>query len=71
MQHARDGHRPRTTEQLDLFGASQSRLVARSPAWEALPSQARAELTALMTLLIVEHARACSAAAIGAEHDER
>jgi hypothetical protein len=56
---------------LDLFGASRSRLVAPSPVWEALPSQARAELTALMTLLIVEHARACSAAAIGAEHDER
>lgn len=71
MQHARDGQRPRATEQLDLFGLSQSRLVARSPAWEALPPQARAELTALMTHLIVEHARACSAAAIGAEHDER
>jgi hypothetical protein len=65
MPHTRERHRPRAAQQLDLFGTGGSRLAERSHAWEALPAQARAKLTALMIHLIVEHARSRGAGAIG------
>ena len=71
MRHTRERHRRRTVEQQDLFGASPSRSGEGSPAWEALPAQARAELTTLMIRLIVEYAHACTATAIGVGRHER
>ena len=47
-----------------------SRSPGWAPAWEALPAQARAELTALMIRLILDHARSHPATAVkGARHE--
>ena len=56
MRHVREGHRPRTAEQLSLFSLPTGRSVGQNPAWDALPPHARAELTALMVRLVLEHA---------------
>jgi hypothetical protein len=71
MRHEHERHRPRTAEQFDLFGAPGGRSTGRTPAWEALPAHARAELTALMTRLILEHARSRGATTIEAARHER
>lgn len=71
MRHARERHRPRAAEQLDLFGAGRSRSAERFPAWEALPIGPRAEMTALMSRLIVEHARTRGTAVVEAARHER
>jgi hypothetical protein len=63
MRHARERHRRRTDaeRQLDLFSQARKRTTAQTPIWAALPAQARIELTALMTRLILDHARNASA----------
>ncbi len=61
MRHRR--HRTGAGEQRDLFGMPARRSTSWSPAWEALPAQARTELTTLMIRLLVEHARGRGAAA--------
>lgn len=66
MRHGGDRHRPRTAEQLDLFGIPIRNSIGSTPAWEALPSHARAELTVLMIRLILEHAHSPSATVIEA-----
>jgi hypothetical protein len=71
MRHDREHHRGRTSEnrpnadrQLDLFGRPRKDARVSTPAWEALPAQARGELTILMTRLIVDHARSGGASVI-------
>ena len=66
MRHGRDHHRSQTAEQFDLFGTPTRSSAGWTPAWEALPSPARSELTALMTRLILEHAHNHSATVIEA-----
>lgn len=61
MRHRR--HRPGAAEQRDLFGMPACRSAGWTPAWEALPAQARTELTTLMIRLLVEHARGRGATA--------
>jgi hypothetical protein len=62
--------RPGTVRQPDLFAAPASRSPGSVPVWEALPAQARTDLTALMIRLILEHARSRRATAIeGARHE--
>jgi hypothetical protein len=39
--------------QLDLFGDEQPSAVVAAPAWQELPAQTQAELTSLMTRLIL------------------
>jgi len=71
MWYNRGRCRPGTNEQLDLFGPPGSRSTGRTPAWEALPAHARAELTTLMIRLILEHARSRGATAVEAARHER
>jgi|HubBroStandDraft_6_1064221.scaffolds.fasta_scaffold1338285_1 hypothetical protein len=72
MRQSRERHRdePGANRQLDLFGPPGEPATGRTPAWEALPEQVRAELTALMTRLIQDHAHGASAIA-GARHEPR
>jgi len=70
MRHDRAHYRPGTAAQFDLFGPPESRSMGQNPAWEALPAHVRAELTALMVRLILEHARSAGATAIGAVRHE-
>jgi hypothetical protein len=42
--------------QLDLFGTSHPRPVAKAPTWRELPEQARTDLTCLITRLMLDHA---------------
>ncbi len=66
MREGRDRYRPRTSEQLDLFGPPTRSSAGWTPAWEALPSPPRSELTALITRLILDHAHNHSATVIEA-----
>ena len=62
--------RPETVRQPDLFATLTSRTPGSVPAWEALPVQARTDLTALMIRLILEHAGSARATAMeGAYHE--
>ena len=62
-------NRPGTVEQPDLFAGPASP-PGWAPAWEALPAQARTDLTALITRLILDQARSRPATAVeGARHE--
>jgi hypothetical protein len=62
MRHERERHRgrPEADRQLDLFSQLRQRATGQPPAWTALPAQARTDLTALMTRLILDHVRNAS-----------
>ena len=51
----RHNRQPRP-QQMDLFGSGPSNGAIGAPAWPALPAEARAALTRLMTQLILDHA---------------
>ncbi len=72
MRHDRKHHRRRPSgdRQLDLFGPPRKHAREAIPAWEALPAQARSELMALMTRLILNHARNGGASVIGEARHE-
>jgi hypothetical protein len=72
MRHDHERHRrqPSTARQLDLFGHPKSGTKERTPVWEALPAQTRTELTALMTRLILDHARGDVSSPIGEARHE-
>jgi hypothetical protein len=56
--------------QIDLFGSGRSIDTTATPAWPELPAEARAELTILMTRLILDHAaRTATPRAKEADHD--
>ena len=46
----------RSRRSMDLFGSGLSNDATGAPAWLELPAEARAALTSLMTLLILDHA---------------
>jgi hypothetical protein len=52
----RHNRRSRPQHQIDLFGSGLSNDASGAPAWLELPPEARAALTSLMTLLILDHA---------------
>ena len=52
----RHNRRPRPQYQIDLFRNGLSNDARGAPAWLELPPEARAALTNLMTLLILDHA---------------
>lgn len=56
--------------QLDLFGSPRTPATRWAPTWEALPVEARSELTALMTQLILDHASSDVPLLTGGAHHE-
>ena len=52
----RHNRRPRSQQQMDLFGSGLSNGAIGAPAWPELPAEARAALMSLMTQLILDHA---------------
>jgi len=52
----RHNRRPRSQQQMDLFGSGLSNGAIGAPAWPDLPAEARAALMSLMTQLILDHA---------------
>ena len=52
----RHNRQPQPQQQMDLFGSGPSNGTIGAPAWLELPPEARAALTSLMTLLILDHA---------------
>ena len=52
----RHNRRSRPPHQMDLFRSGLSNDATGAPAWLELPPEARAALTNLMTLLILDHA---------------
>ena len=51
----RHNQQQRPQQQMDLFGSGLSNGAIGAPAWSELPAEARAALTSLMTLLILDH----------------
>ena len=47
--------RPCAPQQIDLFAGALQKTIGDIPAWTGLPREARAELTDLMTRLILDH----------------
>lgn len=71
MRHERQRYRTRGSDrQRDLFSRLGSCSTERMPGWEALPTQVRAELMALMASLILNHVHQEGASASGEAHDE-
>ncbi|HYS88277.1 MAG TPA: hypothetical protein VEN78_25240 [Bradyrhizobium sp.] len=52
----RHNRRPRSQQQMDLFGSGLSNGAIGAPTWPELPAEARAALMSLMTQLILDHA---------------
>ncbi|OCK60050.1 hypothetical protein LMTR3_20920 [Bradyrhizobium sp. LMTR 3] len=54
----RHNQKPRSQQQMDLFGSGLLNSAIGAPAWSELPAEARAALTSLMTQLILDYAAA-------------